>query len=944
MPGDSVRARPDTIRPDSIRPDTSGVRELIKWNETDSVMQALMARPGYSGTRYQGDKVVFNAETRTLDLDGNRAGIGRDQTLLVADSITYNDSTKMIFARGDTVWLRDPKQAASDVIALGRMDYNVSSRRGSVTNISTSVETGQTWYVRGREAAFVGDTARGGQTAFYARNGSITSCDDEVPDYHFEAKEIKLVSKNILVARPAVLYIGDIPVMWLPFIFQDTRAGRRSGVLPPRLGFSDIVRNSPSYRRHIENVGYYFALSDYYDAEASLDWRSGARGDDRDPGWMRYNGTFNYRWLNRFLGGGIRASHENWQNGRTNTALSWNHGQDFSQRSRLSADLNYVTSTDLYERNAFNVAQALATISSRLNFSRGLGPASLQVGGERTQFSGRDEIRQSFPNLTVSTQPIEIARWLMWSPNLSVTNSQSFNIQGGASGLGIRYSPRPDGTVAADTLLADTRTSGLRLATPLRIFGFDWRNDVAVRDVENNFPQLVQKFYLDANDTSRYTTRVYRKGIRTDIDWNTGISLPPLLQGSWRVTPSVSIVNSVPGPFMVRTERTGDGFVRQGKRLEYALSASPSVFGFFPGFGPITRIRHSIQPTISYGYAPKGDVSDEYLLALNQTRQGSRIGLQRSAVSLGLRQDFEAKLRSPSDTAPDGGEKIKLLAIDVSSLTYDFEQARAGGHGITNTSFNYRLSSDLLPGADFNVGYSLFEGNPISDTARFKPYRTDVSASISLGRERNPLATLTRIFGRAVPRPEEADTTNRGEGSPAAQSAAIAGSAGRRYQLGIPGGQGWSASLSFSANRTRPSRGGNVIEIDPRELCSDFQDDPFFFEQCLRQNQAQRDTLPTTIEGGTVFRSPPQANLNGNFTFNLTPHWAVQWGTGYDFRRDEFAAHQVTLQRELHDWQAIFSFTQAPNGNFAFNFFISLKAQPEIKFDYNRRTYRPTTQ
>ena len=48
----------------------------------------------------------------------------------------------------------------------------------------------------------------------------------------------------------------------------------------------------------------------------------------------------------------------------------------------------------------------------------------------------------------------------------------------------------------------------------------------------------------------------------------------------------------------------------------------------------------------------------------------------------------------------------------------------------------------------------------------------------------------------------------------------------------------------------------------------------------------------------------------------------------------------VSLQRELHDWNAIFAFTQAPNGNFAFNFFIALKAQPELKLDYNKATYR----
>ena len=46
------------------------------------------------------------------------------------------------------------------------------------------------------------------------------------------------------------------------------------------------------------------------------------------------------------------------------------------------------------------------------------------------------------------------------------------------------------------------------------------------------------------------------------------------------------------------------------------------------------------------------------------------------------------------------------------------------------------------------------------------------------------------------------------------------------------------------------------------------------------------------------------------------------------------------MQRDLHDWRAIFAFTQAPNGSFAFNFFIFFKAEPELKFDYHKATYR----
>src|SRR6202040_3573477 len=86
---DTVRARPDTSRKDSTKADSARVKQLIKWNEVDSVMKILMARPGYTPTRYQGDEVVYDVRTRTLHIVGNKAGVEREQTVLVGDTIVY---------------------------------------------------------------------------------------------------------------------------------------------------------------------------------------------------------------------------------------------------------------------------------------------------------------------------------------------------------------------------------------------------------------------------------------------------------------------------------------------------------------------------------------------------------------------------------------------------------------------------------------------------------------------------------------------------------------------------------------------------------------------------------------------------------------------------------------------------------------------------------------
>ena len=102
-------------------------------------------------------------------------------------------------------------------------------------------------------------------------------------------REVKRAAERTLVARPAVLYLRDIPVMWLPFMFQDIRPGRRSGILSPRFGMGDIVHNNPNYRRHIENIGYYWAFSDYADMAMSANWRKLAGADSIDPGWYDLN-------------------------------------------------------------------------------------------------------------------------------------------------------------------------------------------------------------------------------------------------------------------------------------------------------------------------------------------------------------------------------------------------------------------------------------------------------------------------------------------------------------------------------------------------------------------------------------------------------------------------------------------------------------------------------
>jgi hypothetical protein len=174
----------------------------------------------------------------------------------------------------------------------------------------------------------------------------------------------------------------------------------------------------------------------------------------------------------------------------------------------------------------------------------------------------------------------------------------------------------------------------------------------------------------------------------------------------------------------------------------------------------------------------------------------------------------------------------------------------------------------------------------------------------------------------------------------------ISGGISQLAALRAPSGVGWSWNLTYSARRSRPPRGSNVAIIDPEANCEQFRPDPFAFDTCVRQQAAtigpNGPGIGTTL-GGTYFVAPPQSNAQSSLTFHITEHWGALWSTTYDFEEGRFASHVFTLTREMHDWNTVFAFSRASNGNFAFNLHISLKAQPDIKLDIPRRESGGTT-
>jgi Tat protein translocase TatC len=887
--------RRDTLPPDSVAVpiDTAAARRLglpsapsRTLPAVDSVLEALLRLEGYSAIRYAADSITLHGATREVVLSGS-ALVEREGSILEADSVNFLQAECRLRARGEPALFDE-----GTVLVGGGMSYDTCAYRGIVSEALTSfVQTGVTWYLRG------GIGVDSASTRIYAGSSTITSCDLPVPHYRFASGKVKWVSNTILVARPAVLYVRDVPVLWLPFIFQDMRQGRRSGFLVPRFGLSDLVRPNEGYQRAISNVGYYVALNDYLDVRASFDWLSG--------NYKQVNGQLRYRWLDRFLSGGVAVSRifedgTEEAPGARSMRLQWQHGQSFNQSTSFSASVDYATSARVVQRNTVDPLVQTANLDSRVNFSKRFGWGSLNVGGSRSQDLSNGGVSQTLPTITLTPSPINLSGSLTWSPAFTFTNRQTLD-----QTPGVIFPLAPiDGVERADTLFPDTRNTDITFATPLRIGRFNWTNNITFMDFRTTRPPAPITL-PDPDSPGDSVTRFYAEDFSTALDWNTSFNLPTLFPGTWKIQPSMGIRNTTSGPFLLRNRFTNGEFVTQGKRLSFGGSVTPTLFGFFPGFGPIERIRHSFSPVISWSYAPSATVPQAYARAIDPEGRRSLESPTVHTVSASLFQTFEAKLRPrPGDTTEARQpRKLKLLTIQTSAIAFDFVQAKQPGRtGWTTQAITNRFTSDLLPGFTISTTHDLWDGQVGSDTSDFDPFLTSVSARFSLtGRTLAGIVGLLtgrdepqrgpELAAEGIPGPEEfIQPPGTGLGPrPGQESGGLGGQP--------PGKAGFRAAVSYDERRTRPP------------------DDP---------------TAPRP--------SGDNRTVGFNIAFAPTENWSVSWTTQYNITDGEFGQHQLRLDRDLHRWRATFAFVQAPNGNVAFNFFITLLDQPEIKFQYDQRS------
>ncbi len=865
---DSVAARPDSLAADSL------AAQADPFPAPDSIMQLLMERPGYRPVVYRGDTLQFSTSDRAIHIR-QRANIERAGEKLSADSVVYEGQSRFVTAYGKSKLVNAKgEEVDSDV---GPLFYHTDRRIGTVMGGKT------TWEIWNVEGNF---TLEGTDT-LWVRSGHFTSCELPEPHYRFESDRIKLVLGHIVVAWPVRLYFGDVPVFWFPFMAQDIRRGRHSGILTLRFGFNDIIRNSSTYSRHISNVGYYWAISDYTDAQFSMDWWSDT--------WTRFDTFFRYRWRQKFLDGRIGLSQFFRPDGREISG-SWNHSQKFGERSDLRASVQFVSSQQFNRENEYNPERLTQNIRSNIGYSRRFDWGSLNLSAQRVQpLSDSATTTMTLPQLSLTLTPVVLtpARSPLearWYSDLTWTGSTSFS----------RTSSQATGQ-------PDQATTNGSVTSNLTLGNLRWNSSGNLRDQTTEFTRNV----VIAPDTGQALDTIVVLGpsvTQGEVSWRSSLGYQQRLIGSSTITPALNLDGR-----LFRSNASNLNYVSAPTRISVSASLNSDVYGFFPGFGPWERIRHKFSPVFSWSYSPEVQPSDR----LRELGFPTDSAAARHQITMTLSQTFEAKLkpRSPEEDSqeeeqasdrpvgeqaeggappdstptqqPPESRKITVMAIRTSALAYDFVTGKLITGQVSNS-----LTSDLLRGLTVRFDHDLFDE---SAGRRFAPFLTQLNLGFSLGERTvaglfgEPSGGLSR--GGIVPEPRGFDEDQFGM-FPEDERSMEPDPSRREDDRGAR--RPWSVSVDYSLVRQRPNP----------------------------------DRAPV----------PDRQSIRANLGFSPTQNWSLNWRTTFDVERSDFVDHTISLRRDLHRWSATFEFWQSANGNFVFNFRVNLNDLRDVKFDYRQET------
>jgi lipopolysaccharide assembly outer membrane protein LptD (OstA) len=724
-------SRNDTTK----RTKVTSIDTLVNYTAKDSIIYSL-------STRYMNLYGNSELQYQTIDLKSERVNINWDDATLVAYGIP--DTVK-----ADSVIGKPIMREGDDEYHGDQVRYNFQTRKGKITVGTTQMDNG---YYVGSQIKKIESNV------LCVANGTYTTCDEKEPHFFFESPEMKVFVRDKVVAEPVYFFVAGVPVFALPFGVFPAHGGRSSGIIAPAYG------EDARYGWYLSHIGYYWAVSDYWDIGTAFDIYSRGR-------WQNQTNV-NYR-LRYNFGGSITARITSTPEGESDDPnfyksrqyyVNITHNQQISPSSKLDVNFTFM-SNDYYKNFSYNLSDILQqNVISDATYWKSWESSnrSLSVNVHRDQNLITDETNEILPSISFSQGQFFPFRKTAKSRGLSSIggSDQSF-----IELLGFSYNANASNSQTkvkdSDTVKAQITSDSL--------------------EIVNNFKQTKTQ----------------------SINQNLSFSISPKL-GYFTISPSLSLSDAhswseLNEPFRDSTDsllnyRTTRSKIVRGN-LSAGISTSTRFYGLFqPNVFGVTAIRHAVTPQfgITYNKQIYGDDMQKY----------SMIG------SFSVGNNFEMKIQKGDSAKTE--EKIQLLNIGLST-GYNFA---ADSMNFSPVNINFRTDIGQYLGISGSAVYNLYAFDQAANKGRGA--RVDRFLLTEKGKIGDltsfSLSLSTSFKGEKKQRSSEAGVPDSVKQEQENSSGQIMPSSSQKRRFAsiydredadfsIP----WSISLSFTFSQSQPS-------------------------------------------------------------------------------------------------------------------------------------------
>ncbi|SFF19336.1 putative LPS assembly protein LptD [Flavobacterium xueshanense] len=649
----TVEKETDTIKMDSIKPKKAFLDGKVRYKADNyaKIDQNKKIITLYDQAELYYQDVELKAGIIVMDYEKNEVYAGR-----------IKDST------GTYTQYPNFKQGAN-VIEPDSIRFNFKTKKALIWNSRSD---------QGEFKIKAAITKKENDSVYFLKGARFTTSKDvDNPEYYFQTNKVKFIPGKKVVTGLTNMVIANVPTpIALPFaFFPMSKETSISGLILP--SYNDSNNRGFS----LQNLGYYFALSDNYDLTVLGDYYTngsyGLRFESSYAKRYSYRGNLNVRFEN--LISSERGYPDYLKQNIYN--IQWSHSKDSKSNpnSSFSASVNLGSSKYFQQSiNQVNIGSNLNnTLSSSVSYSKtftSVPQVRMSLTATHSQNTQTEEINMTLPTLQLSVDRIYP---FVGKDGVKKGFFKNINLQYNLNGRNSIVTS--DSLFFKPQMFRDAKVGfqhSIPLSTNFKIFK-----------------------YFSASSSMNYEEIWYTKTIERSYD----------------VDQSKVVDKTINGFDAFRT-------------YSFSSSVGTTIYGTF-NFGDdkkIKSIRHVMRPSASYGYTPSfekyydtyaADASGSMIKQYSRFENGifGAPGLNNSnTLGFLLSNTFEAKVTDKDSTKVEPKKIMLLNNLNLSTsynldadgvTTLAFSPIRvSGGTTLLDNKMNVNFGATLDPYAIDNSG------------------------------------------------------------------------------------------------------------------------------------------------------------------------------------------------------------------------------------------------